>query len=247
MSLAASKSNSVAQKSLLLESLEYIKKAKQIEEGMTALAVENAVHITAAMKFHAYTGHAPENVPPYDLLGKPVYIKKTTVPVSPVMIGRTSTSITLKLPFFKPITEYKNWRNITEVAVFGKLSGSGVNVSLNNTDYEGTGVKQAPGHIVHVQGLIPNERYVFAAGGYNHEGTCVNGIGETCKEILTVQPLSLHQINGYLAEIAFKLGHYQIARTAAENCCTAFLSKNEYKYSFLDVRVNPVLAVRLNS
>ena len=109
MSLAASKSNSVAQKSLLLESLEYIKKAKQIEEGMTTLAVENAVHITAARKFHAYTGHAPENVPPYDLLGKPVYIKKTTVPVSPVMIGRTSTSITLKLPFFKPITEYKNW------------------------------------------------------------------------------------------------------------------------------------------
>jgi hypothetical protein len=32
MSLAASKSNSVSQKSLLLESLEYLKKAKQIED-----------------------------------------------------------------------------------------------------------------------------------------------------------------------------------------------------------------------
>jgi len=32
MSLAASKSNSVAQKSLLLESFEFIKKAKSIED-----------------------------------------------------------------------------------------------------------------------------------------------------------------------------------------------------------------------
>lgn len=57
------------------------------------------------------------------------------------MIARTSTSITLKLPFYKPITEYKQWRNITHVAVYGKLQASGVNVSLNNTDYDGTGVK----------------------------------------------------------------------------------------------------------
>jgi hypothetical protein len=76
-----------------------------------------------------------------------------------------------------------------------------------------------PGQIVHVTGLIQNERYVFAAGGYNHEGICVNGIGETCKEILTVHPLSLHQLSGYLAEIAFKLGHYHIAKSAAENVC----------------------------
>jgi hypothetical protein len=108
------------------------------------------------------------------------------------MIGRTSTTITMKLPFYKPITEYKAWRNITEIALYGKPSGSGVAVSLNNTDYEGTGTKQQPGKIVLVKGLIPNERYVFAAGGYNPEGVCVNGIGETCKEILTVMPLSLH-------------------------------------------------------
>lgn len=144
------------------------------------------MHITAARKFNSYTGHRPEDVEPFHLLGKPVYVKKSNIPACPILISRTSTSITLKLPFFKPITEYKNWRNITDVAVFGKLSGSGVNVSLNNTDYEGTGVKQPPGQIVQITGLIPNERYVFAAAGYNPEGICVNGIGETCKEILTV-------------------------------------------------------------
>lgn len=51
----------------------------------------------------------------------------------------------MKLPFYKPITEYKGWRNIKEVALYGKPSGSGVAVSLNNTDYEGTGVKKLPG------------------------------------------------------------------------------------------------------
>jgi len=61
------------------------------------------------------------------------------------LIARTSTTITLKLPFYKPITEYKGWRNISEVAIYGKPSGSGVAVSLNNTDYDGTGVKKAPG------------------------------------------------------------------------------------------------------
>jgi hypothetical protein len=88
---------------------------------MTQLAIDNAVQISAARKFHAYFGHSPDKVHPYSLLGKPIYIKKTPVPTQPVMIARTSTSITLKLPFYKPITEYKNWRNITNVAVYGKL------------------------------------------------------------------------------------------------------------------------------
>lgn len=128
------------------------------------------------------------------------------------MIARTSTSIMMKLPFYRPITEYKSWRNIGSIALFGKPSGSGVAVSLNNTEYEGTGDKREPGTVINVTGLIPNERYVFAAGGYTQDGICVNGIGETSTDIITLLPLSLHQIYGYLAEIAYKLGHYQIAK-----------------------------------
>lgn len=247
MSLAVAKGNAVAQKSLLLEALEYLKKAKAAEENMTALALENAVQISAARKFHSYMNRSPDQIHPYNLLAKAIYIKKTPVPAKPIMIARTGTSITMKLPFYKPITEYKSWRNIDSAALYGKPSGSGVAVSLNNTDYEGTGAKMAPGHVVNVTGLIPNERYVFASGGFTQDGICVNGIGETCKEILTLLPLSLHQLQGYLAEIAFKLGQYQIAKHVAESVCSQFVIKNEFKYSFLDARVNPVLAVRLNS
>ena len=247
MSLAVSKSNAVSQKSLLLEALEYIKKAKASEEQLTSVTLENAVQVSASRFFHPYFDRSPDQVHPFNLLANPLYIKKSPVPVTPIMIARTSTSITMKLPFYKPITEYKAWRKIATAALYGKPSGSGVAVSLNNTDYEGTGEKKRPGEIVHITGLIPNETYVFAAGGFTEDGICVNGIGETCKEILTLLPLPLMQIQGYLAEIAFKLGQYQIAKHAAETVCSAFVIKNEFKYSFLDARVNPVLAVKLNT
>ncbi len=135
--------------------------------------------------------------------------------------------MTVKLPFYKPITEYKSWRNIQTMALYGKPSGSGVGVSLNNTEYEGTGDKIEMGSIVNVRGLIPNEKYVFAAAGYTADGICVNGIGETSNEIVALLPLSLHQLYGYLAEIAYKLGHYQIAKQAAEALCSQFLDKND--------------------
>mmetsp|Transcript_9422 Transcript_9422/g.8927 ORF Transcript_9422/g.8927 Transcript_9422/m.8927 type:complete len:128 (-) Transcript_9422:1581-1964(-) len=127
-------------------------------------------------------------------MSKLQYIKKTHVPAKPIMIARTSTSITMKLPFYRPITEYKSWRNIGEMALFGKPAGSGVAVSLNNTEYDGTGEKRHMGDVITVTGLIPNEKYVFAAGGYTHDGICVNGIGETTNEIITLLPLSLHQL-----------------------------------------------------
>jgi hypothetical protein len=170
------------------------------------------VYLRAARHYHEYFSRSADQVHPFGLLAKPQYIKKTPVPAKPVMVCRTSTSITMKLPFYKPLTEYKAWRNIAKVALYGKPSGSGVAVSLNNTDYDGTGEKKAPGSVLNVTGLIPNERYVFAAGGYTADDTCVNGIGETSNEILTLLPLSLHQLYGYLAEIAFKLQHYHIAQ-----------------------------------
>ena len=52
------------------------------------------------------------------------------------------------------------------MALFGKPAGSGVAVSLNNTEYEGTGDRRTAGDVVTISGLIPNEKYVFAAGGY---------------------------------------------------------------------------------
>lgn len=54
MCLAMSKSNIVEQKSLLLESVESLKRAKQSEDILSNLALENTVHIKASAYFHTY-------------------------------------------------------------------------------------------------------------------------------------------------------------------------------------------------
>lgn len=46
------------------------------------------------------------------------------------------------MPYFRPITDNKQMRNIDKMALFGKPSGSGVAVSLNNIEYSGTGEKR---------------------------------------------------------------------------------------------------------
>lgn len=47
--------------------------------------------------------------------------------------------------------------------------------------------------------------------------------------------------------MSYKLGHFQIAKQAAETLCSQFIEKNDLKYSFLDARVNPILAFKLST
>lgn len=175
---------------------------------MKNILLENSVSVLASRSFNHYSGQTSNDIHPFSLMSKPIYIKKTHVPPKPILVFRSSHTIIMKLPFYKPITDYRNWRNIDSLALYGKPSGSGVAVSLNNTEYRGTGDKVPQGSVVTVTGLQPNKPYVFAVGGYTHDGICVNGIGETCEEILTVLPLSIHILLGYLAQTSFKLRHY---------------------------------------
>lgn len=71
MALAVAKSNNVEQKSLLLESLEFLKKARQGEDTLSNLALDNAVYIRAARHYHEYFGRSPDQVHPLSLLAKP--------------------------------------------------------------------------------------------------------------------------------------------------------------------------------
>lgn len=109
--------------------------------------------------------------PPFNVMDNVKYLRKTVVPPKPVMVSRTCTTITMKIPYFRPQTDHKEWRNIHKMALFGKESGSGVAVSLNNTEFPGTGNKVDAGSVVTVSGLVPNKKYVFACGGYTEDGT----------------------------------------------------------------------------
>ena len=72
MSLAVAKSNAVAQKSLLLEALEYIKKAKASEDALSSVTLENAVQVSASRLFHPYFKRSPDLVHPFHLLANPL-------------------------------------------------------------------------------------------------------------------------------------------------------------------------------
>jgi hypothetical protein len=87
MQMAASKTSTVEQKSLLLESLEFIRSARKNEEKMRDMILDNAIAVRAAKEFHLYYGKTPNQVYPFSLMAHPVYIKKTNVAPPPILIG----------------------------------------------------------------------------------------------------------------------------------------------------------------
>lgn len=164
MQVAASKPNKVEQKSLLLESLDFLKKASEDEEKLRKIIIDNSAAIKIGEHLMNFEDRGEEvyQKEPLSLMDKQRYLKKTVEPPKPIFMARTSTTITMKLPYFRPQTDHKEWRNISKMAIFGKESGSGVAVSLNNTEFPGTGDKAAPGSIITISNLTPNRKYVFA-------------------------------------------------------------------------------------
>ena len=138
--MAASKSNVQEQKALLMQALDEVRAARGMEEGLLKAMTENAIYVDANYLFNLYKRSSASDVFPQKLMGLARYVKRTSVPVRPVLIARTSTTVTMKLPFFRPKTEFKLWKEVATMALFGKPSGAGVAVSLNNTEYEGLGV-----------------------------------------------------------------------------------------------------------
>jgi hypothetical protein len=67
----------------------------------------------------------------------------------------------------------------THFAVYCKPFGAGVELSINATamQYEGTGVKVPAGTRVTVQGLRPNDTYMFAVAAFDKHGRLVGGLG----------------------------------------------------------------------
>lgn len=75
-------------------------------------------------------------------------IHKSKLPRTPILISRTSNSVTFKLPPFYPIiytpgntAKDPNKEKIVNMALFGKVSQNQTNVSVTNTDLHNTGVR----------------------------------------------------------------------------------------------------------
>ena len=99
MLVASSKENVVEQKSLLLESFEYIKKTSEDEDKLKRIILENAAAIKIANHLMNFDEKGPNVLQksPLNLMDKTIDLKKTNVPPKPIMVSRTSTTITMRL------------------------------------------------------------------------------------------------------------------------------------------------------
>ena len=62
---------------------------------------------------------------------------------------------------------------------------------------------------------------------------------------MTALTLNIDIILGYLSQTAFKLGHLQISKKAAETLLTKYIEKNETRYRLLNGERNPAMLFKL--
>jgi len=56
-----------------------------------------------------------------------------------------------------------------------------------------------------IQGLDPNEKYIFAVAAYSSDGKLIgDAIGETTKPILAYPPLSATTVRSYLTQVGLE-------------------------------------------
>jgi len=138
--------------------------------------------------------------------------QKRLRPPPPRFVSQTPSTVTLDPLPFRPTSGAV----IVSYAVFGKPTGTGVSVSLNNTECPGMGVKVRAGEPLTVTGLSPNLSYSFAVAGYDIHGIEIGGIGETTQALVTMHPLPLTAIWGTLCFAANTLKEWGITRQAAD-------------------------------
>jgi hypothetical protein len=99
---------------------------------------------------------------------------KCSKPQQPLLLNRTATSVTVShfpLKFRGAAPAF--------FAVYCKVAGSGVALSINKTatEYEGCGVLTPVGSSVSVDDLTPGEKYVFAIAAYDSQRNRIGELG----------------------------------------------------------------------
>ncbi|XP_010560285.1 PREDICTED: uncharacterized protein CFAP54 [Haliaeetus leucocephalus] len=124
-------------------------------------------------------------------------------------------------------------RQLLEVSWYSILGsvagGSNMKVRLNNNKLPNAGEEiPADGKsLLEIQGLDPNEKYIFAVAAYSSDGKLIgDGIGETTKPILAYLPLSATTVRAYLTQAAYQTGNYTLAREAFSPLWDFFVSNS---------------------
>jgi len=232
--------------------LEYILQAEEEEKMHVLNGVENAVFLFSTLLDDKNAEKASTDYYPFNFIYNTDYIKPSEAPRKPILISRSTSSITLKLPPFEPIIPETlllanpNLKTVTNMALFGKVSQHGVSVSATSNDLQNTGTRVPSGAIVTVGKLRMNEKYCFAAAGYDPREKIINNeIGQTGEDIATVLPLPLNLLYSYLAMIAYQLDDFELSEEAAEKAGLYFHEETGIKERSLDYSDNPIYIHRI--
>jgi hypothetical protein len=228
MQMAKIRINPQEQKALLKECIEHLEKADAQENRLIEVAVASAVEIFSSSAYNFASKETHLDHPLFKLLADDRFTHPTSKPGRPVVVARTSTTMAVKMTYFRPkIIDRFSLKSCSSYALFGKEAKSGTEVTLSNTDLAGLGAKVLQETIVLLEGLRPNEEYHFAEACYNLNGELMGSIGESCEPVVTLVPLPLLTLWSYLCQTAFSLNHYALAVKAAERVLSAFTRKNQ--------------------
>ncbi|XP_053187065.1 cilia- and flagella-associated protein 54-like [Scomber japonicus] len=139
--------------------------------------------------------------------------EKENPPPPPILLSRTEHSLT-----FTPAPYYMEGQ-VCWYQLCGRAA-EGINrkVRLGDCSLPGTGnlVPAVSGEcVLRVEGLEPNQKYMFAVAAYNSQGKLLgNSIGETTFPLLASMPTSLLSTWAHLAQMAFQTEQYDVAKRA---------------------------------
>ncbi|XP_067350709.1 cilia- and flagella-associated protein 54-like isoform X2 [Channa argus] len=134
-------------------------------------------------------------------------------PPPPILLSRTDRSLTF-VPAPYTLEAHVCWYQLCGRAAVGINQ----KVRLGDCSLPGTGhmVPVISGEcVLKVEGLLPNQKYVFAVAAYNSRGKLLgNTIGSATFPLLASMPVPLLSAWAHLAQVAFKTEHFAIAKRA---------------------------------
>jgi hypothetical protein len=108
--------------------------------------VNDAIFVLSTLQDNTDVGAMSEQFFPFSMLYNPMYVKSSDIPRKPILLSRGSNSATFKLPPFAPRLQDSDAINlekktISSMAIYGKISANGVNVSTTCNDLSNTGTR----------------------------------------------------------------------------------------------------------
>jgi len=120
------------------------------------------------------------------------------------------------------------------VCLFGQISTGTNIVALHNKNLAGTGSIFSAAEYRTTKNLKPNEKYIFAYAGYDHEDVIIDQIGATSKEIELYFSLPLNCIYHQISKVAYDYGHYEIAKKNSKIVFNYFTERTDLRDKLYD-------------